>query len=147
VDDFREIENLIYRYTVLVDGGDWDAFCELFAEAELVAPAMGALRGAAEVRAWLQANIRRYSDGTLRTSHATTNVLIEIDDHGNGAQATSYLTVFQNVPADVPGAPLQPISCGRYHDRFAKSAGRWRFVRREIVGVSVGDLSAHRISS
>jgi 3-phenylpropionate/cinnamic acid dioxygenase small subunit len=149
MDDYREIENLIYRYALALDGDNWDSFGELFADAELVLTPAGSdeqlvIRGEEAVNRQ-RANCRLYSDGTPLTSHVTSNVLIDIDEDGLGASASSYNTCLQNVPAETPGAPLHVIFCGRYLDRFAKDNGRWRFVRRQIVGVSIGDMSAHVI--
>jgi 3-phenylpropionate/cinnamic acid dioxygenase small subunit len=146
VDDRGHIENLIARYTHLLDGGDWDAFGELFAEGDWVLPSTDfgqdlVLRGP-EVTAWMHATIHRYADGTPMTNHVTTNLHIEIAADGRTAETSSYLTVFQAVP---PGFPLQAIFCGRYLDRFAKTDRTWRFARRKIVAVSLGDMRAHVI--
>lgn len=144
--DARQIENLVYRYTHLLDSGDWEAFGGLFAHGEWVLPSTDfgkdqVLRGA-EVTGWMHANIHRYADGTPRTSHLTTNVHIEVAADGTTAAATSYLTVMQAVD---PTLPLQAIFCGRYEDAFAKRDDGWWFARRRIVAVSIGDMHAHVI--
>jgi 3-phenylpropionate/cinnamic acid dioxygenase small subunit len=146
MDDARLIENLIYRYTHLLDGGDWDAFGRLFDEGEWILPSTDfgqdlVLRGEAVTR-WMHDTIHFYDDGTPRTNHVTTNVHIEVGPDGATGAASSYLTVFQAVPDDFP---LQPIFCGRYYDTFAKRAGEWRFSSRKIVAVSLGDMSRHVI--
>jgi hypothetical protein len=38
---------------------------------------------------------------------------------------------------------LQPIISGRYHDRFERVDGVWRFTHRHIISELVGDLSQH----
>lgn len=148
MDDARQIENLVYHYTHLLDGGDWDAFGGLFVHGEWVLPSTDfgrdlVLRGT-EVTEWMHANIHRYDDGTPRTSHVTTNVRVEVAPDARTAEATSYLTVIQAVE---PAVPLQPIFCGRYHDRFHKRDDRWWFARRKIVAVSIGDMHAHVIAA
>jgi hypothetical protein len=148
VDDRGLIENLITRYTQLLDGGDWDAFGDLFAHGDWVLPSTDfgndlVLRGRA-VTTWMHETIHRYEDGTPKTNHVTTNLHVEIAAAGRTAETSSYLTVLQAVPPDFP---LQPIFCGRYHDRFVKTDGIWRFARRRIVAVSLGDLSRHVIGA
>ena len=148
MDDARLIENLVYRYTRLLDGGDWDAFGDLFAHGEWVLPSTDfgrdlVLRGT-EVTEWMHANIHRYDDGTPRTSHVTTNVHVEVAPDGRAAEASSYLTVMQAVE---PTLPLQAIFAGRYLDRFARCDDGWWFARRTIVAVSIGDMHAHVIGA
>jgi 3-phenylpropionate/cinnamic acid dioxygenase small subunit len=80
-----------------------------------------------------------YDDGTPRTKHITTNVAIEIDEGSGTAVSRSYFTALQALP----NLPLQPIVSGRYHDRFARRDGRWRFVERRVRTDLVGDMSRH----
>jgi SnoaL-like domain len=93
--------------------------------------------GAAEAEAGFSQAVRRYSDGTLRTKHVITNVIIELD--GDTATSRCYCTVFQGTD----DFPLQPIAAGRYHDRFEKVGGKWRFTERVFVSHLRGDISAH----
>jgi hypothetical protein len=81
--------------------------------------------------------VRRYPDGTPRTKHVTTNVMVEVD--GDTATARSYYTVMQQTEV----LPLQPIICGRYHDTFTNQGGHWRFADRLIFSDLIGDLSQH----
>ena len=64
-----------------------------------------------------------YDDGTPRTKHVTTNVVIEVDAEAGTAVSRSYFTVLQALP----DLALQPIVSGRYQDRFE---------RREVAGAS-----------
>ncbi len=136
----REIENLIYRYAALIDGGDLAAVAALFRDACIVAPDGGETAGEAAVLALYQASTRIYPDtGTPCTQHVTTNVAIELDAGGQAAVARSRFTVFQALP----DFPLQAIIAGRYLDRFACHEGRWEFRRREMYPELLGDLSRH----
>jgi 3-phenylpropionate/cinnamic acid dioxygenase small subunit len=83
--------------------------------------------------------VKLHADGTPRTKHVTTNVIVEIDEAAGTATARSYFTVFQQTAA----VPLQAIVAGRYHDRFARAAGGWRFTERLIYMDLVGDLHDH----
>jgi hypothetical protein len=80
-----------------------------------------------------------YDDGTPRTKHVTTNIAIELDEEAGTAVSRAYFTVLQALP----GLPLQPIVSGRYHDRFERSADRWRFAERQVRIDLTGDVSRH----
>ena len=42
------------------------------------------------------------------------------------------------------GSPLQPIIAGRYHDRFTRIDGTWRFTHRDYsLSDLFGDLTRH----
>ena len=81
-----------------------------------------------------------YPDGTPRTKHVVTNPIIEVDDDATTATCRSYYTVLQQTD----GFPLQVIVTGRYHDRFERFDGRWRFAYRDYSLIdAVGDVSHH----
>lgn len=150
--DETAIANLLYRYAELMDLGDFDGAAELFAGARIrISRAAETGSGsdtddavhfvdAAGMLAIWKASVIRYPDGTPRTKHVTTNLQVEIDEATRTARARSYYTVLQQVDT----LPLQPIIAGRYHDRFAFTDGRWRFVERDYTLVDlIGDLSRH----
>jgi hypothetical protein len=83
--------------------------------------------------------VKRYDDGTPRTKHVTTNLVIDADDDAATATARSYFTVFQQLK----GFPLQPVIAGRYHDSFARVDGEWCLTERVILCDLIGDLSHH----
>lgn len=141
MDDARKIENLIYRYAELIDSGNLEELAELFAAAEIVSPAHGtSISGCEDVLALYQSSCRLYaSNGTPLTKHLTTNVIIEVAEDGQSANARAYYTVIQATDA----LPLQPIISGRYADKFAKDNDNWHFVRREMYVDLLGDCSAH----
>ncbi len=80
---------------------------------------------------------RVYPDGTPRTKHVVTNVVIDVD--GDGATSQCAVTVLQQTDA----FPLQPIASGWYVDRFERVAGAWHFTERVITGFLLGDRSHH----
>ena len=83
--------------------------------------------------------VRRYDDGTPRTKHVTTNLVIDADDAAGTATARSYFTVLQQLE----DFPLQPVIAGRYHDTFERVDDDWRLTERVILCDLVGDLSRH----
>lgn len=139
-DDWHEIERLIMAYAERVDRGDFAGVAALFEHATYRAD-QGEVtmeqHGSDAVQRTFEGLVRRYPDGTPRTKHVTTNVMIEIE--GDSATSRSYYTVLQQTET----LPLQPIIAGRYHDRFERVDGRWRFADRLIYSDLVGDLSQH----
>jgi SnoaL-like domain len=139
-DDWHAIETLIMTYAERVDLGDFTGVADLF-DGATYRSALGddviVQEGRDAVLNTFETLVRRYPDGTPRTKHVTTNVMVEVD--GNIATARSYYTVMQQT--DV--LPLQPIICGRYHDGFEQRDGTWRFTDRLIFSDLIGDLSQH----
>ncbi|MEU8872105.1 nuclear transport factor 2 family protein [Streptomyces javensis] len=134
----RAIENLIARYAELVDDGDFAGLGTLLADATFMGSGEPA-SGREAIEKMFKDTLIVYADGTPRTHHVTTNVAIEVDEHANTAVSRSYVTVFQALP----DLPLQPIAAGRYHDRFARRDGRWRFTERRVRINLIGDVSRH----
>jgi hypothetical protein len=97
------------------------------------------LEGSAAVEDMLHHMLRRYPDGTPRTAHVTTNLLIQVDETAGTASATSYITILQAEPDSK--FPLQAIFSGRYQDRFHRLQGEWHFLERALVPTLLGDLS------
>jgi ketosteroid isomerase-like protein len=141
MEDSREIENLIYLYAERIDAGDLQGVAELFRDAEIFSTAHNMRRsGFDEVLEMYRQSCRLYQPaGTPLTKHLTTNVIIDLDQDGNGASARSYYTVIQATDT----FPLQPVISGKYLDRFRKQDGRWQFAKREMLVDLIGDCSAH----
>jgi hypothetical protein len=98
----RAIENLIASYAFLNDDADITGLGELFATRTII-------------------NVGQ--DGRSTTSHEITNIMLDIDEVAGTAVGRAYWTVYQAVS----GSPRQPILAGRYHDRFQRRDGVWRF--------------------
>jgi hypothetical protein len=82
-----------------------------------------------------------HDDGTPRTRHLVATPILEVDEEADSATCRSTYTVFQQVT----DGPLQPIISGRYHDRFERVDGTWRFAERTYAADLVGDLSDHML--
>ncbi|MFI0915363.1 nuclear transport factor 2 family protein [Streptomyces abikoensis] len=134
----RVIKNLIARYAELVDDGDFAGLGVLLADATFIGGG-GPVRGRDAIERMFRDTVIVYADGTPRTQHITTNVAIEVDEQAGAAVSRSYVTVLQALP----GLPLQPIAGGRYHDRFERRDGQWRFVERRVRIHLLGDVSRH----
>ena len=134
----RAIENLIAAYAEYVDGGDYASVGSLLADAVFVGSG-APLRGQAAIEAMYRDTIITYEDGTPRTKHVTTNVIIDVAPDSDRAAARSYFTVLQALP----DLALQPIAAGRYHDQFEWGTRGWRFAERRVHVDLVGEVSRH----
>ena len=134
--------NLLYRYAELMDQGRFeDIATELFAHTRFIVGPEGTptLDSEAMLEIFRKTTIR-YDGGSLQTKHVVTNPILEIDEEAGVASCRSYYTVFQQTET----LPLQPIVSGRYHDRFERVEGEWRFAERDYSKVDlVGDTSQH----
>jgi 3-phenylpropionate/cinnamic acid dioxygenase small subunit len=141
-DEARDaIAALVYAYAERIDGGDFEGVAELLADAEVTAEGTDRRwRGRDEVLRLYESGTRRHADGTPRTKHVTTNLVVDVDEISGTATARSYYTVLQAVPGELA---LQPIVAGRYRDRFERVRGSWRFAGRHLVVDLVGDLGHH----
>jgi len=135
------ITTLMFRYAECIDQADFEGLARLFAHAQIRSSAGDPTRGipGARMPEFYAGTNKVHADGTLRTRHLTTNVLIEIDEAADAATARSYYVVLQATPA----LPFQPIVGGRYEDRFARVDGAWRFADRLIHVDQIGDVSQH----
>jgi ketosteroid isomerase-like protein len=140
-DDHVAITNLVYAYAERIDAGDFDGVAALLADADVSGEGGAPVRGADAVRAMYERTTRRYEDdGTPKTKHVTTNLVVEVDSVAGRATCRSYFTVLQAVPGELA---LQPIIAGRYHDEFERHADAWRFSKRHMIADLVGDLGHH----
>ncbi|MEI9982423.1 MAG: nuclear transport factor 2 family protein [Aliidongia sp.] len=141
-DDYVAIQNLIHRYCDRIDRADFDGLGQLFTEADVYLPATDQWfrRDPAGLAAMYRNWVRLHADGTPRTRHVTTNLIIDAEGPDR-IRTQSYILVYQ----DAPGCPLQPIVGGRYADRFVKADGIWRFAERRMEIDMFGNLSAHML--
>ncbi len=134
------LRNLLGEYCERIDAGDFAGVGQLFANGALAdADGRELARGPDAVEAFYAAGTRLH-DGSPRTKHLVTNVVLDVvdEDAGRAAVRSSYLVLQQ-----VDDGPLQPIITGRYHDAFDLADGTWRFVERRFLVDLVGDLSRH----
>ena len=132
------ITNLVYRYAELIDRGDLAGVGQLFAHGSVDTGDGTILRGAADVEHMYDIVIR-YPDGTPRTRHVTTNLIIDVDEVAGTGSCRSYVTVFQQLD----DFALQPIYQNRYEDTFVRADTTWRFAHRLMCDHRPGDTSRH----
>jgi 3-phenylpropionate/cinnamic acid dioxygenase small subunit len=136
-----QITNLLYRYAECIDAGDLPGAAALFERARVrIGDSDADTVDSARLLGIWRSMIVLHPDGTPRTKHVTTNPIIEIDEGAGTASCRSYYTVLQQTDE----LPLQTIVTGRYHDRFERVDGQWRFSYRDLTLIDmVGDVSRH----
>ena len=116
-----EIQELLVRYTLLIDDHDFDALGDLFtADARFGRPG-----SAHEGREAIVANYRAKGDQYPISLHVARGLVLDLvdDDHARGQvvgfseQASSEHTV---------------ITAFRYDDHYRREEGRWRFAVRDV---------------
>jgi 3-phenylpropionate/cinnamic acid dioxygenase small subunit len=137
-DDARAITDLVFTYAELFDTGDFERFGRLFEHGvfRTAGVAHSEFRGSEAVTKLIRSSVLLY-DGVPSTKHAISNVIVRVD--GDTADARAYFTLMQALP----DLPLQTIMAGRYHDRFEKVDGSWRYTDHQITLDLIGDLSKH----
>jgi ketosteroid isomerase-like protein len=137
------ITKLIYTYAERIDLGDFAGVGELFDHATLTFEGFGdAVSGREAIEALYGRTTRRYEDGTPRTKHVMTNLIVDVDEDGQTASSRSYFTVLQAVPGELA---LQPVIAGRYRHRYQQVDEGWRVAAMHIIIDLMGDLSRHML--
>ena len=121
-EDESQIQRVLGSYCQLCDDGRFDVWADLFTEdGRLVFPGREA-----EGRDAIRSLMETVQSSGSRGKHMTANTLIDVD--GVSASSSSDYRVVR--PED---GRLAVVAAGRYHDRLARSGGRWRFTERVIT--------------
>ena len=136
------IANLIYSYAERIDAGDFAGVGELFDHATLTFEGFGeAVSGQEAIEALYRRTTRRYEDGTPRTKHVMTNVIVDVDD---GREPVESLLLHRP-----PSGARRARSPAR-HRRTLPSPlrairRRWRVTSMHIIIDLVGELGHHML--
>lgn len=131
---------LLAAYSDAIDDGDFARVAEVLSAAEIQTEDGAVVAtGRDQVLALYEGTTRLHDDGTPRTAHLVTNVVVEPGDGPDELRARSRFVVFQATDR----VPLQPVVVGRYDDVFVRTAGAWQFSRRRMVPQLWGDVSDH----
>lgn len=142
MDDRGLIENLLARYTELLDGAHFDELGALFAGGRVRitgGPHSGrAAAGATEAtQLYRDIVLLDPATGATGTRHMVASIRIEVD--ADRATSTCGFLVLQQTPT----LALQVVASGRYEDELARTADGWGFADRHIVCDQTGDLTEH----
>lgn len=140
IDDYIAVNNLLFRYCDYLDRGEMDKMAALFTQATVYLGAADEpiVRDPQRIEAMYRDYVKLYPDGTPRTQHVTTNVIVE-PCGTDQIKTQSYVTVFQSTEH----TSLQAIIGGRNLDIFSRHQGQWCFTERRIENDMWGDLRAH----
>jgi len=138
-----EIERLIFLCDAYNDAGDFDAVGELFAHASIGVTGMADVvcEGAEGTANQFRSTTRSYPEGGARTHHLSTNLIVDIDESAGLATCWSNYVMFQQTD----DLPLQAINCGRNFDTFERVENAWRWKKRNINVMLVGEMSHHLV--
>jgi hypothetical protein len=140
---FHAVTNLIYSYAERIDEGDFAGVAEILEHATLTFEGFGdAISGRGAVEKLYTNTTRRYEDGTPRTKHVMTNVIVDVAHDAPHASSRSYFTVLQAVPGEFA---LQPVIAGRYRHTYEWVDDRWRIATMHIIIDLTGDLGHHML--
>ncbi|MGE0768916.1 MAG: nuclear transport factor 2 family protein [Hyphomicrobiaceae bacterium] len=132
-DEKDAIRELMASYCYALDACRFDEVAALFAEHGEWTTGYGSAGGRDEIAQLLEATVPKPGEGPQR-KHYITNIIVHLD--GDRATATSdYLVVRESETG------LLPVMGGRYNDSFVKSAGQWRFARKELEHHIWGDMA------
>ena len=124
------ITKLMFRYAECVDTANFDGLSELFARGVLTSTSAadpeGGMTGE-QVGRFYAATNRVHEDGTLRTRHLATNVIVDIDEEADTATARSYYVVFQ-----ATGKPRRRLRAYRRPLAFCPTGHPRRSDRRHV---------------
>ncbi len=127
VADELEVRNLIARVALYADGGDVDAYVDLFAADATWAMPGAPRHGHDDIRA---GSMARRAAGDIgpgsNTRHVVSNVAVTVS--GDVADADSYWQFF----ADTDSAPRVQMM-GTYRDRAVRTPRGWKISYRAIT--------------
>lgn len=131
----QEITEVIAKYAVYIDAGEFDQLESLFAEDAVfdITPDPGIVpvpvRGGRQIREALEERYRLVSPQAQRR-HLMTNTVID-ELAGDRARARSFLTVL-SVPKS-GGGGVELRGTGVYNDTLERRKQMWLFTERRLV--------------
>ena len=137
------ITKLIYTYAERIDAGDFAGVAEVFAHATLTFEGFGdAVAGRDAIEALYARTTRRYEDGTPRTKHVMTNVMVDVADDGDVGVEPLLLHGAPGRPGELA---LQPVIAGRYRHTYHRPRAGGRSPPCTSSIDLVGDLGHHML--
>jgi len=124
--DKQAIYEVLIRYCRGADRGDADLIAQAYHD-DAIEDHGGTFEGPASD--YLEM-LRKVLPSAPRMTHATTNVLIEVD--GDVARAESYIMTFSRRDQGVDD-PFDSLTMARVIDRFERRDGRWAIAHRRLA--------------
>ena len=135
--DFREVEQLLYRYAWMVDRREWSLMDEVFAPGGTIDYASTGGPGAMPYREALAWLARALSSFPINLHHITN---VSVDVSAEVAKARCYFTA--PMARREPGGELLCITnAGYYFDDLVRADDRWRIGARFCdMTIQIGSL-------
>ncbi len=121
VEDQLAVQRVLAEYCHRMDAGDFEAVVELFTPDGTFSFGRRSATGRDALVAWFGEN----HPPEQRGLHATTDLVVDLDDDGRARAVSSYLFVRW-----IDGA-LVTETAGRYHDVLVRGDGGWLIEHRE----------------
>ena len=127
--DRIEIQDLMVRYAMAVDGRDWDLYRSVFtSDAVIDYTGSGAICAPVdEMVPWLASAFTPFAG----LHHNMTSHYAEVD--GATARACTYYVAYHTVP-DGSGGETMLQGGGHYRDRLVRTSAGWRIAHRVELG-------------
>ena len=138
--DSDEITALVHRYAELLDGGDIEGVVELFADADWRSDATGEVRRGQEQIKAVYDRVILYDDGTPKTRHVMTNLVIDLVD---GASVATGRCTSPSCRGSTRGHRSRPSSPGVTTISTGERPDGWQFAERLFIADLLGDQSRH----
>lgn len=124
--DEQAIERLIIDYSWFLDAKDFENYGAMFSDGSILDSKGNVIAsGSARIAGLARHYLGGPSDTFVR--HLVTNIRVNIGKDGKTAAAESYLTTIE-APK---GRSAYIFRIGRYHDKFKKINGEWKFASRQ----------------
>ena len=122
--DAEAIREIVDKWVIYSDGGDWERFAELWHEDGW----MSATWFQASAAEFVKARREGWEEGVsiIHFQGAHTSDIV-----GDRAIAQTKMTISQRAP--VHGILCDVVCVGRFYDFFQKSAAKWTLVRRQPI--------------
>lgn len=122
--DKREIQEIVDRWVIYSDAGDWDRFAALWHEDGWMSAT------------WFQAPAAEFCRRRREGWERGVSIIHFLGAHtsdvaGERAIAQTKMTISQRAP--VHGVLCDVVCTGRFYDFFEKRAGSWGMVRRQPI--------------
>ena len=146
-DDRAEIENLMYKYVMAMDGRDGDAYAATFTEDGVLDYAGGVLKGRTAISNMINGlktgDAKRKADDksglrAAKTHHMVTNFVLDV--HGNTATGRAYWQSVSNAGPIRRNAAVSGF--GHYEDELRRVNGHWLFTKRHIYNEVLDNRAA-----
>jgi len=135
VPSYEAIRNLLSTYSYLLDSADYPNWGALFGEDGTIELngavwARGAAGIAKKMSEQMAGTVKKITGfaGDHMYRHIVTNMHITVDEAAGTGEAEAYFFVLH---VD-KGSPPEVRGGGRYHDKFARVGGVWRFVAKRM---------------